>query len=360
MPDQNLGYGRQTETTIDQANIAMRSMPWYQDLLRSMGKDPNGPIRVSKEEGQRILRGAQQNGFVIDEGSLHIDDSGNIDKKGHAVRNTLIVAGIAAATIATMGAAGAFSGAAGAGGAAGGAGAGAGASGLSAGTAGVAASLPGAMATLPALAGGAGGAGAAGLGAAGWLGTAGKVAEALGGLSSGRAAGRQAENQAAYYGDQNIIDLYKAQQAAAANRNNIDLSQKKFSLEAPQLRASNSVRGDVLANAQDATVSGVSPNIPVPTISGGLRPSMFSANTRALGGLMSEQALASQKAGDTFSPLPDATAPSLTAVSQPGKLDSFLNVASGIGSLASLMGSIPYRRKKPMPGAYGYNYEGGG
>lgn len=193
----------------------------------------------------------------------------------------------------------------------------------------------------------------------GYLKTAKDVSDALGAISSGRVAGRQAEDQSAYYGNRNIIDLYKAQQDAAIARSDADLRQKDYTLKAPQLRANNSVRGDIMANAQDATVSGVSPNIPVPTISGGLRPSMFSQNTRDLGGLMSQQALDSQKAGDTFSPLPSTDAPSLMNVPQPGKLDSILNIAGSVGSLASL---IPYTRtKKPVaPSYYDYNESGGG
>lgn len=97
----------QSEATLDQANIAMRAMPWYQDLLKSWGQDPNG-VKLSKDQSKQVLKAAQANGFVIDEGNMHVDPSGNIDKNGHAVRNTLIVAGIAGATIATMGAAGAF------------------------------------------------------------------------------------------------------------------------------------------------------------------------------------------------------------------------------------------------------------
>lgn len=374
--------GNSTEVGIDQANIAMRSMPWYQDLLRSMGVDPNRPINLSDNQRRQVLRGAQQNGFVIDEGDMQIDGSGNIDKKGHALRNTLIVAGIAGATIATMGAAGAFAGGA----AAGGAGAGAGGAAAGAGTLAsttIGTGMLGPIAGGTGLAAGAGAAGAGagtlstaakiggllsgGKGATGYLDTAGRVADAIGAASSGRAAGRATEAQLAQGANRNIIDLYRAQQDAANSENafglnkvsagigvgNLDLNQKQFSLDAPGKRASNSVRGDILANAQDAVGSGISPNIPVPTITGGLRPSMFSANTRALGGEMSSQALASQKAGDQFAPLPTLpdykagpAAPSLTDVPQAGKLDSILNVASSIGGL---MGSIPYKRT-PQPG----------
>lgn len=84
---------------------------------------------------------------------------------------------------------------------------------------------------------------------------------------------------------------------------NLDLAQKDYALSAPGKRAGNAVRGDILANAQDASID-LPSTIPKTTISGGLRPSMFSANTRALGGEMSAQALSQQRAGDTFAPLP--------------------------------------------------------
>jgi len=122
-PTANLGYGQQTEATIDQANIAMRAMPWYQEQMRQWGQDPGHP-NLAKSQSQQILKLAQANGYVVDQGQMEVDDHGNFNPIGHKLRNTLIVVGIAAATIATMGAAGAFAGAGGAG-----AGAGAGAAG---------------------------------------------------------------------------------------------------------------------------------------------------------------------------------------------------------------------------------------
>lgn len=84
---------------------------------------------------------------------------------------------------------------------------------------------------------------------------------------------------------------------------NLDLAQKRYALEAPGARAGQAVRGDILANAQDAKFN-LPSTIPQMSISGGLRPSMFSANTRALGGELSASALANQRKGDTFAPLP--------------------------------------------------------
>src|SRR5438094_9364881 len=117
MPDQTqpqLGYGKPTEASIDSVNIWMRSTPWYQDEMRAWGQDPGHPT-LSKSQSQQLLKMAQAQGVVVDEGNMEVDDHGNFNPKGHKLRNTLIVAGIAAATIATMGAAGVFAGAAGAG-----------------------------------------------------------------------------------------------------------------------------------------------------------------------------------------------------------------------------------------------------
>lgn len=351
MPQPQLGYGHQTEQSIDTVNQWMRAQPWWQQI-KGNSQD------ISDAQKQQILAAARAQGVVVDSSNMEVDKAGNFNPIGRKLRNTLIVAGIAGATIATMGAAGAFSGAAaGAGGAAGSAGAGAGVGGMTATSLG----LP-VTAGLGTAGGAAGGGAAAGLG--GYLSTAGKVGAALADYGQGRADARLTESNAAQGANRNIIDLYQAQQQATNAENsfglgkvsaglgigNLDLNQKQFSLDAPGKRASNSVRGDILANAQDATVSGVSPNIPVPTISGGLRPSMFSANTRALGGEMSSQALASQRAGDQFAPLPTLpdyvpgpAVPSLTDVPQAGKTDSILNTAGLVGSLASM---IPYQKKK--------------
>lgn len=128
-----LGYGQRTAAPIDAVNTYMRAAPWYQALIKSFGQNPNN-VHLSDNQKQAVIRAAQANGIVVDEGhdGQEIDDSGNFQAKGHGLRNTLIVAGIAGAALLTMGAAGVFSGgaaAAGSGAAAGGAGAAAGAGG---------------------------------------------------------------------------------------------------------------------------------------------------------------------------------------------------------------------------------------
>jgi hypothetical protein len=106
-----LGYGKPTEATIDQVNIWMRGQPWYQEQMRQWGQDPGHP-NLAKSQSEQILKMAQAQGVVVDQGHMEVDDHGNFNPIGHKLRNTLIVLGIAGATIATMGAAGAFSGSA--------------------------------------------------------------------------------------------------------------------------------------------------------------------------------------------------------------------------------------------------------
>ncbi len=175
-----------------------------------------------------------------------------------------------------------------------------------------------------------------------------------GDYASGRAKGRAEEAGYVNQGNRSLVDLYQAQVGAnnaensyglnstgmqnnfnlsnTQNENSyglssagmansyglgavnaglgigqLDLAQKDFALAAPGRRAGNSVRGDILANAQDVSIN-LPSTIPKTTISGGLRPSMMSPATRELGGLMSTQALEQQKAGDKFAPLPTVPA----------------------------------------------------
>ena len=94
---------------------------------------------------------------------------------------------------------------------------------------------------------------------------------------------------------------------ARMNRGRLDLEQRDFALAAPGRRARTAVQGDTLANAQDVQVGGA--RIPIPQISGGLRPSMRSENTRALGRDMSRTALLGQMQGDTFEKPPALEVP---------------------------------------------------
>jgi len=136
-----------------------------------------------------------------------------------------------------------------------------------------------------------------------------------------------------------------AQDAARLARALGILQEQKAGREAPGQRASNSVRGDILANAQDSTFSGGS-RIPSFSFGGGLRPSMFSGNTRQLGAEMSRQALVDQLKGEAtpFSDLPEAdysrilNAPAIpggTALPEGSRMDSVLQAIGQYGGMAA-------------------------
>lgn len=383
----SLGYGQRDEAPIDHVNQYMRSADWYQSLIKSFGQDPNN-VHLNDTQKQQVIRAAQANGIVVDEGGngQEVDDSGNFRAKGHGLRNTLIVAGIAGAALATMGAAGVFSGAAAAGGSGAAAGGGAAAA-TGAGTAG--ASTGSLLGTASAIAGGL----KAGKGI---LDTVGQIGDSLGANEKGRADARQAQAQANAQYDRTAADLYRATTEAntAKNTYNLnattgqnnfdlsrgtlansnaatDLSQRNFALAAPGKRAGNAVRGDILSSAHDVSVSGLAPGQSAVQFNGGLHPDMFSDSTRALGANMSSQALSEQQAGDHFAPLPDLPdyvkpptytdgppAPTPTAMPQAGPVDSILNTAGTVGNIADLMSKLPYGQKKPTtpdPMAYDPN-----
>lgn len=122
----------------------------------------------------------------------------------------------------------------------------------------------------------------------------------------------------------------------------------EYGLKQPQALASNAVRGDILANAQDANVQ-APPGVPMGHVSGGLRPSMLSSSTRELGGNMARNALLEQMKGPAHIAYPDApaaptypTAPTLPALPEASGLDTALNigggVAGGLGALKGLLG----------------------
>lgn len=178
-------------------------------------------------------------------------------------------------------------------------------------------------------------------------------------IAAARQQGRQAQaqhqvpvdqlNQNAYQTDissrQRGLD---AQDAALLARALGQLQENQAALNAPGQRAGNAVQGDILANAQDVQFSGSS-RIPKFEFSGGLRPSLMSADTRELGRNMSREALLSQLKGSPtpFSDLPAADygsiinapgAPGGTPLPQGSRLDSVLQAISQYGGLAATAG----------------------
>lgn len=168
------------------------------------------------------------------------------------------------------------------------------------------------------------------------LGAGGAVADAIG---SGRAQGRVAETNANSNYDQNRLRAAQLMEQALQGRAGIDLQQRQFALQAPQQRASNSVRGDTLANLQDAQINGpiVGTGGRVPQITGGLRPSLLSGNSRQLGQQMSRDALLQQMQGDKFDPLPAINVPQITPPQQAGTFDKILG---GVGLAGGIAGAL--------------------
>ncbi len=164
--------------------------------------------------------------------------------------------------------------------------------------------------------------------------TASKIGQTAGSIEQGRLAAMIA--QAKIQQEQDALALSRTR--AGVDVGNLNLAQQKSALAAPGQLAGQSVRGDVLANSQDATISGLPSYIHPAQISGGLRPSMLSASSRAMGGNMSRQALADQMSGKytTMRDLP--TVPEATPLPEAGKLDTALQWTAGAGSFLDALG----------------------
>lgn len=312
-----LGYGKQTEASIDQVNQWMRSQPWWAAIKGNSGD-------INDAQKRAILQKAQQSGVVVDEGDMEIDKAGNFNPKGHKLRNTLIVAGIAGATIATMGAAGVFGGAGGATSAA-------------------------ASAAAPAAATTAAGTTAAAAGTGGILSQIGTVGSALSPVLGGMAA-RGAQNNALT--DQNNMEAWRQGEAANLNRD-------KFAIAAPQARLGASTKASILSNYTPTKVNWGGPGSglkgEIPTYSGGMSGAMgnLDPRTKDLASLLMNDMLDQQKTqrGSTLSapqPLP----------SQSSGLDRAVGTGATITSILGALGKsgILNRIKKPTstaPSGYG-------
>ncbi len=187
----------------------------------------------------------------------------------------------------------------------------------------------------------------------------GKIAS---GIAGARAQGRQAAATTNTARDQLATQQYQTQQNAQIqsllgaenanmNRANLglsqagmDLNQRKFALDAPNARAGQAVRGDMLNRSTAFRIPDTA-RIKVNHIQGGFNADMLSPETRQLGRVMTQQALNAQQKGDTFAPMSSDVPqqnwggavmkpPALSDLPQANGFDSFLNVASpllGIG-----------------------------
>lgn len=185
---------------------------------------------------------------------------------------------------------------------------------------------------------------------------AGLLGKLFGGAAKGSADQRATENNQATQKNALLAQLYGTNQNATMNalqgqsaenlaQRGQALDERKFALSAPSTRANQSVRGSILQNAQPASISGLSDKIHVPTISGGLSPALFNADTRALGGEMTRKALIDQLKGDDFAPMEKTDfsggvlpTPKLEDYqNKPGMLEKIL---AGLGLGGSIVGGV--------------------
>jgi hypothetical protein len=207
---------------------------------------------------------------------------------------------------------------------------------------------------------------------------AGLLSKLFGGGAAGAANQRASENQQIAQQNALLAQLHGQRQAATSNalnnqsaeqsqHANIDLDRRRHALAAPSARASQSVRGSILANAQPFSVSGLPDRVAsrIPQISGGLTPEMFSGDTRALGEELTRTALLDQLKGDNFEPLQRTdfqsgvlASPQLQEYQKSGLLEKILG---GLGLAGSVVGGIEeVRRGRNRRSEDPDGYESGG
>lgn len=188
--------------------------------------------------------------------------------------------------------------------------------------------------------------------------------------AASKAQGRAAESainqrqdasaQNAYATDKSLDmeALVRAYQAELDRSKGI-MSEYEQKLAAPQSRAANSVRGDILANVQDVGFD-APPGVNVTSFSGGLRPSLLSGNSRALGAQMSKEALLDALSGGGPTPyshqqpldlssITGRTSPEQTALPQPSGMDK---VMEQIGLWGGLAGGLANSQRQPNGGQW--------
>jgi len=185
------------------------------------------------------------------------------------------------------------------------------------------------------------------------------ASQIAGAAAQSKAAGRAAEAAAnqrqdvtaqSGYATDKSLDLEALVRAYSAELDRAKgvMSEYEQKLAAPQARASNAVRGDVLANLQDVGVSGP-PGVNVVDFSGGLRPSILSGNSRALGAQMSKEALLDALDGKTPTPyssmaplnlssITARSAPEQTPLPQASRIDKVMEAIGLYGGLAAGIG----------------------
>jgi hypothetical protein len=195
--------------------------------------------------------------------------------------------------------------------------------------------------------------------------------------------------------DRGAMDRYGTQQGATTNaiqgrqaatsnalgqQSNEGLQRAQLGLQAPSVRAKQSVLGSLMKNLQDVDIQGpASQRGHVPTITGGMRPSNLDPQTRAHGDELMKAAMAAQLSGSDIPAAtdfksgiqdwrtsvlapPEATdyskallpPPELGGYAQPGKGETAMSIGSLI---ANLLGQ---GMKASKPTYDPYEHAGGG
>ena len=195
-----------------------------------------------------------------------------------------------------------------------------------------------------------------------------------GAISKKKAADRQNKQQAAVLDSQSqqnsaqtLASILTQQDRGRVDRAGLDLARRQFSLNAPDVRARQASRGDLMANVQPASISNIPAAIRarMPTISGGLTPAAFGPTSRQFGRSMAQQALMQQLAGDKFDPIPETDYSGIlamlknlpsTALQNPGFLENLMGGIALGGSVAGGIANV-YGQNQPYgPGGSRFDY----
>lgn len=174
-----------------------------------------------------------------------------------------------------------------------------------------------------------------GIGAAG--GALSNLGSVAGNAAKGSADQRIAEgNQAVQYGNMNLNAANdKATQDRANAQAGFDSSMKSadFNRTGQDRSLKNAVSTQVLNNVKDATIGGLPSRIKVPTISGGLRPSVLTNNNSALMAQLAQP----QIDAPTYNAPAGYQAPTLPTMPTAGAGEKILG---GVGLGSSILGAI--------------------
>lgn len=161
-------------------------------------------------------------------------------------------------------------------------------------------------------------------------------------MAEGRAKGRAEETQVLNQRDQTALDAYRAQNDATLRARDQQLAERKFANDAPNAAMSQLLRGSLAGNfaPRQTTVEGITPAVR----SGGPAAALMTDDVKQGGNQMVSQALQRLMTGEKFDPLTLATTPTQSEMPKAGKMDTFLNILGGVGSVAGAVS--PYLKTK--------------